>query len=146
MTRINWWVFDTHIIRPSEVVIRSSGKIRASSAVYWLHYTGYSSENEKAEFSDNSLEFSLENPERYFIDKVNDANGGIGKVFKSLLGLAISQDRRYWAKIEREHHSGALFDVRSEREWDSLFISAPHVVFHSNGDLRMYYHSFDVEK
>ncbi|KAJ7943432.1 Glycosyl hydrolase, five-bladed beta-propellor domain containing protein [Quillaja saponaria] len=140
----DWWAFDTHIIRPSEVVIMSSAKIRASSAVYWLYYTGYSSE--KAEFSDNSLKFSLENPERYFIDNVNDANGRIGKVVKSLPGLAISQDGRYWARIEGEHHSGALFDVGSEREWDSLFISAPHVVFHSTGDLRMYYHSFDIEK
>ncbi|OMO93268.1 hypothetical protein CCACVL1_06557 [Corchorus capsularis] len=60
-------------------------------------------------------------------------------------GLAMSQDGRHWARIEGEHHSGALFDVGSEREWDSLFISSPKVVFHGNGDLRMYYHSYDVQ-
>ncbi|XP_061366345.1 uncharacterized protein LOC133309576 [Gastrolobium bilobum] len=141
----DWWAFDTDGIRPSEMVIMSSYRVRASTAVYWLYYTGYSSE--KVEFSDHSLEFSLENPDRCFIkDGVNHENCGNGKVFKSLPGLAISQDGRHWARIEGEHHSGALFDVGSEKEWDSLFISSPHVVYHENGDLRMYYHSFDVEK
>lgn len=58
----------------------------------------------------------------------------------------MSQDGRHWARIEGEHHSGALFDVGREGEWDSLFIASPQVVFHGVGDLRMYYHSFDVEK
>ncbi|XP_027359870.1 uncharacterized protein LOC113868466 [Abrus precatorius] len=136
----DWWAFDTGGIRPSEMVIMSSSRVRASSAVYWLYYTGYGSD--KVEFADNSLEFSLENPDSFF----NFINDGNGKVFKSLPGLAISQDGRHWARIEGEHHSGALIDVGSEKEWDSLFISSPQVVYHGNGDLRMYYHSFDVEK
>lgn len=142
----DWWAFDTEGIRPSEVVIMSSTRVRASSAVYWLYYTGYSSE--RIEFSDNSLEFSLENPDRYFTndDEKNGENGRSRRIFKSLPGLAISQDGRHWARIEGEHHSGALFDVGSDKEWDSLFVSSPQVVFHGNGDLRMYYHSFDVEK
>lgn len=145
----DWWAFDTEGIRPSEVVIMSSTRVRASSAVYWLYYTGYSSE--RLEFSDNSLEFKLENPDRdrYFTNDDDEENNEIsksGRIFKSLPGLAISQDGRHWARIEGEHHSGALFDVGSEKEWDSLFISSPQVVFHGNGDLRMYYHSFDVEK
>ncbi|KAB1208250.1 hypothetical protein CJ030_MR7G027337 [Morella rubra] len=139
----DWWAFDTEGIRPCEVVVMSSAKVRASSAVYWLYYTGCSSE--KAEFSDNSLKFNLENPERFCIDKPNGENGGVEKISKSLPGLAISQDGRHWARIEAEHHSGALFDVGSEREWDSSFIASPQVVFHGNGDLRMYYHSFDVQ-
>lgn len=128
----DWWGFDTNGIRPSELVIMSSFRVRASTAVYWLYYTGYTSES--VEFSDHSLEFSLENPD------------GKGRIFKSLPGLAISQDGRHWARIEGQHHSGALIDVGSEKEWDSLFISSPQVVYHENGDLRMYYHSFDVEK
>lgn len=116
----DWWAFDTLSIRPSEVVIMSSSKVRASSAVYWLYYTGYSPE--KAEISINS-----------------------GEVFKCLPGLAISQDGRHWARIEGEHHSGALFDVGLDKEWDSSFIAGSHVVFHESGDLRMYYHSFDLE-
>lgn len=58
----------------------------------------------------------------------------------------MSQDGRHWARIEGEHHSGALFDVGSEGEWDSLFIASPRVVYHGAGDVRMYYQSFDVEK
>ncbi|RDX89361.1 hypothetical protein CR513_28919, partial [Mucuna pruriens] len=129
----DWWGFDTGGIRPSEMVIMSSSRVRASSAVYWLYYTGFGSD--RLEFSDHTLEFTVENPDC-----------GNGKVLKSLPGLAISQDGRHWARIEGEHHSGALIDVGSEKEWDSLFISSPQVVYHGNGDLRMYYHSFDVER
>ncbi|KAH9709635.1 Arabinanase/levansucrase/invertase [Citrus sinensis] len=142
----DWWAFDTLSIRPSEVAIMSSNKVRASSAVYWLYYTGYSSE--KMNFLDyDSLEFNLENPERFQVGNLLSGENGLKrKINKSLPGLAISQDGRHWARIEGEHHSGALFDVGSDEDWDSLFIAAPQVVFHGNGDLRMYYHSFDVEK
>ncbi|KAM0055748.1 putative glycosyl hydrolase, five-bladed beta-propellor domain superfamily [Helianthus debilis subsp. tardiflorus] len=134
----DWWAFDTNGVMPSEILIMSSSKIRASNAVYWLYYTGFS--NEKVESLDNSLEFTLENPDSC------GKNGEFGKIRRSLPGLAMSQDGRHWARIEGEHHSGALLDLGSEGEWDSMFISSPQVVFHSNGDLRMYYHSFDSEK
>ena len=127
----DWWTFDTMSVRPSEIVVMSSNRVRGSSAVYWLYYTGYSSE--KVVFLDDSLGSYLENPER------------MGKIFKSLPGLAISQDGRHWARIEGEHHTGALFDVGLDNEWDSMYIASPQAVFHGNGDLRMYYHSFDVE-
>lgn len=140
----DWWAFDTLSIRPSEVVIMSSSKVRVSSAVYWMYYTGFSSEEIDIDISDESFKFSLENPERFFGDFEGGSTSS-GKIHKSLPGLAISQDGRYWARIEGEHHSGALFDVGAEKEWDSLFIASPQVVFHGNGDLRMYYHSFDVE-
>ncbi|XP_031386269.1 uncharacterized protein LOC116199853 [Punica granatum] len=133
----DWWAFDTAGIRPCEVVVMSSSKVRAAGAVYWMYYTGYSSE--KVNYLENSLDFDLENPERVCGRSDN------GNIFQSLPGLAISQDGRHWARIEGEHHSGALFDVGVENEWDSLFVSSPTVVFHSNGDLRMYYHSFDKE-
>ena len=42
-------------------------------------------------------------------------------------GLAMSQDGRNWARIESEHHTGALFDVGEAGEWDELFIGAPQV-------------------
>ncbi|KAJ0455110.1 putative glycosyl hydrolase, five-bladed beta-propellor domain superfamily [Helianthus annuus] len=134
----DWWAFDTNGVMPSEILIMSSSKIRASNAVYWLYYTGFS--NEKIESLDNSLEFRLENPDSC------GKNGEFGKIRRSLPGLAMSQDGRHWARIEGEHHSGALLDLGSEGEWDSMFISSPQVVLHSNGDLRMYYHSFDSEK
>lgn len=44
-------------------------------------------------------------------------------------GLAMSQDGRNWARIEADHHTGALFDVGAEGEWDELFIGAPQVGF-----------------
>lgn len=138
----DWWAFDTLGVRPSEVAIMSSKKVRASSAVYWLYYTGYSSERVIANTPDGPREFPLRNPETAL---PADASDGNGKPFKSLPGLAISQDGRHWARIEGEHHSGALLDVGSDGTWDSTFIGAARVVWHGNGDFRMYYHSFDVE-
>lgn len=131
----NWWAFDTESVRPSELVIMSSPMY---SAVYWLYYTGYSSE--KVDLP-GLTKFPLQNPE--MVDCEHPASG---KIFKSLPGLACSQDGRHWARIEGDHHSGALLEVGSRGEWDSLFIAAPHVVVHRSEDLRMYYHSYDAEK
>ncbi|KAK9146458.1 hypothetical protein Sjap_006361 [Stephania japonica] len=135
----DWWAFDVESIRPSEVVVMSSAKVRSSTAVYWLYYTGYSSEKVVVCEAHKAL---ISNPDRGSV-------GGedYGCVLRSLPGLAISQDGRHWARIEGEHHSGALFDVgsKSNKEWDSLFVASPQVVFHTSGDLRMYYHSFDEQ-
>jgi hypothetical protein len=46
---------------------------------------------------------------------------------RCLLGLAMSQDGRNWARIEGDHHSGALFDVGAPGEWDELFVGQPQV-------------------
>ncbi|KAK6159912.1 hypothetical protein DH2020_003293 [Rehmannia glutinosa] len=136
----DWWAFDTHSVRPCEVVIMSSNKVRTNSAVYWLYYTGFCSEKIDC-LDNNSLGFNFKNPESVH-SGVDTVDGGI---LKSLPGLAMSQDGRHWARIEGEHHSGALLDVGSDGEWDSSFIASPQVVFHTTGDLRMYYHSFDVK-
>lgn len=37
------------------------------------------------------------------------------------------QDGRNWARIEGDHHSGALFDVGEPGQWDELFVGAPQV-------------------
>ena len=42
-------------------------------------------------------------------------------------GLAMSQDGRNWARIEADHHSGALFDVGQPGEWDEMYIGTPKV-------------------
>ena len=39
----------------------------------------------------------------------------------------MSQDGRNWARIEGEHHSGALFDAGEGGEWDAAFVGAPMV-------------------
>ncbi|XP_054825749.1 uncharacterized protein LOC129323178 [Prosopis cineraria] len=131
-----WWAFDTESIRPSQMVVMSN---QLHSAVYWLYYTGYSSEEVNP--SGSSTNLIVQNPESvYPKDRRNN-----GKIFKSLPGLACSQDGRHWARIEGDHHSGAVLDVGTGNDWDSLFIAAPNVVVHSSDDLRMYYHSFDVK-
>jgi hypothetical protein len=37
------------------------------------------------------------------------------------------QDGRHWARIEGEHHTGAMLDVGAAGEWDELFIGCPQV-------------------
>lgn len=39
----------------------------------------------------------------------------------------MSQDGLNWARIEGEHHTGALLDVGDPGEWDELFVAAPQV-------------------
>ncbi|KAK4263490.1 hypothetical protein QN277_028889 [Acacia crassicarpa] len=129
-----WWAFDTKSIRPSQMVVISN---QLHSAVYWLYYTGYSSEEL---YLPGAINLLVENPERvlYPKDQRND------QIFRSFPGLACSQDGRHWARMEGDHHSGAVLDVGTGNDWDSLFIAAPNVVVHSSDDLRMYYHSFDA--
>ncbi|XP_034599575.1 uncharacterized protein [Setaria viridis] len=121
----DWWAFDTAAARPSDVLLISgpaaSSRRFPSSAVYWLYYTG-------------------------------STDGRFGSAFPeadvpALPGLAISQDGRNWARIEGDHHTGALLGVGEEGEeprgWEARCIAAPKLVMHADGDLRMYYHSFD---
>lgn len=40
----------------------------------------------------------------------------------------MSQDGLNWARIEGEHHTGALLDVGEPGEWDELLIASPQVI------------------
>ncbi|XP_051145830.1 uncharacterized protein LOC127261601 [Andrographis paniculata] len=133
----NWWAFDTHGVRPSEVMVMSSNKVRSVAGVYWMYYTGYFPASVDDSGDRSGLNFC--NPDMAL---PGDANSDM---LNSLPGLAISQDGRHWARIEGEHHTGALLDVGDDGEWDSLFLASPQVIFHGAGDLRMYYHAYDAE-
>ncbi|KAI5009771.1 hypothetical protein ZWY2020_011908 [Hordeum vulgare] len=91
----------------------------SSSAVYWLYYTGSNDARLASPFPAADV--------------------------AALPGLAISQDGRHWARIEGGHHTGALLGVGEDHPhgWEKRCAAAPKVVMHADGDLRMYYHSFD---
>ncbi|VAH38793.1 unnamed protein product [Triticum turgidum subsp. durum] len=124
----DWWVFDTAAVRPGDVLVisgpdaPSSRRLppSSSSAVYWLYYTG-------------------SNDARLASSPFPAAD------VAALPGLAISQDGRHWARIEGGHHTGALLGVGEDHPqgWEKRCAAAPKVVMHADGDLRMYYHSFD---
>jgi hypothetical protein len=61
-----------------------------------------------------------------------------------LLFHLLLQDGRNWARIEGDHHTGALFDVGAEGEWDAAFIGHPCVLAAGPKDIRMWYHSYDA--
>ena len=46
---------------------------------------------------------------------------------RSRAGLAMSQDGRNWARIEAEHHTGAVLDAGEPGAWDAAFVGAPQV-------------------
>ena len=50
-----------------------------------------------------------------------------GTMRRTRAGLAMSQDGRNWARIEANHHTGALFDVGEDGQWDELLVGAPQV-------------------
>ncbi len=47
----------------------------------------------------------------------------------------MSQDGLNWARIEGEHHTGAILDVGEAGEWDELFIANPQASGPSNSQL-----------
>ena len=60
-------------------------------------------------------------------------------------GLCLSQDGRNWARVEGEHHTGALFDVGEEEAWDASGVRDPKVLLAGPNDIRVYYGSVDAK-
>lgn len=87
--------------------------MRAQSGVYWLYYSGGDAEE-------------LLLPELLAVPG-GPQPGTVVEGLRQRPGLAMSQDGKNWARIEGDHHSGALFDVGEEGEWDALFIGCPQV-------------------
>lgn len=56
------------------------------------------------------------------------------------------QDGRNWARIEADHHTHALFDRGEAGEWDALHVAAPQVLAAGPRDMRLWYHSYDVQR
>lgn len=127
----DWWWHDTCHIHVSDVQILSNSSVDGGIGVYWCFYSG--GNYEKAEL-----------PPGLFPDQPTDSEPREGVTLRP--GLAMSQDGRNFARIEADHHTGALFDVGKEGDWDRLFIGSPQVVMAGPRDMRMYYHSYDVEQ
>lgn len=125
----DWWWLDTCHLHASDVQILSNSSVSTGVGVYWCFYSGGNYE-------------AVEVP-----DSLRDLAGIDASVEGLRLrpGLAMSQDGRNWARIEAEHHTGALFDVGEDGEWDSLFIGSPQVVAAGPRDLRMYYYSYNSD-
>ncbi|PSC71076.1 transcriptional regulator [Micractinium conductrix] len=128
----DWWWFDTCHLSAGDVQILSSSSVSSGEGVYWMFYAGGSFEQAAlpAGLSQSSL----------------DEDGPEQEGLRLRPGLAMSQDGRNWARIEAEHHTGALFDVGAAGEWDELFVGGPQVVAAGPRDMRMYYHSFDRQQ
>lgn len=142
----DWWWHDTCHMHVSDVQILSNSSVTGGTGVYWAFYSGGSYEEVETP------------PGLISSDDLGDVNAdfeeitvnGNKKIMREGVrlrpGLAMSQDGRNFARIEADHYTGALFDVGQEGEWDSLFIGSPQVVAAGPRDMRMYYHSYDVQR
>ena len=133
----DWWWHDTNHVSVSDVQIFSSGAVASTGGVYWMFYSGGSFEKHplpKGLTSSSNGSGSIESESEIEIEGA-----------RTRAGLALSQDGRHWARIEADHHTGALLDAGDEGRWDSAFVAAPQVVSAGPRDMRMYYHSFDAE-
>ena len=129
----DWWTHDTAHLSVSDVQLLSTGAVSGEpGGVYWCFYSG--GDFEQVELPGGIL------PDENVTDGVRIEG------LRVRPGLAMSQDGRNFARIEGEHHTGALFDVGASGEFDELFIAAPQVVAAGPKDMRMYYHSFDMRK
>ncbi|KAJ9534567.1 hypothetical protein QJQ45_022078 [Haematococcus lacustris] len=132
----DWWTFDTCHLAVSDVQVLSNSSVQAGVGVYWGFYSGGDFE-------------AVRLPERLLALGGQQGKSGPGAQgaevpgLRLRAGLAMSQDARNWARIEGEHHTGALLDVGAEGEWDQLFIGHPQVLSVGPRDMRMFYHSWD---
>eukprot|EP00890_Picochlorum_soloecismus_P003473 jgi/Picsp_1/4126/NSC_01635-R1_transcriptional regulator-like protein len=126
----DWWTHDTCHLSVSDVQILSSDSVSSSGGVYWCFYSGGDFEPVKVP---KGMRLSEECPA--------EREG-----LRLRPGLALSQDGRNFARIEGDHHTGALFDVGKPGEWDELFIGSPQVLVAGAKDMRMYYHSYDKNR
>mmetsp|Transcript_1847 Transcript_1847/g.5898 ORF Transcript_1847/g.5898 Transcript_1847/m.5898 type:complete len:453 (+) Transcript_1847:1750-3108(+) len=109
----DWWTFDTAGVSVGDVQLISSDSISGGS-VYWMFYHGN---------------------DREVVDGIEGA--------RTRPGLCLSQDGRNWARVEGDHHTGALFDVGEAGAWDARCIRDPKVLLAGPSDIRLYYTSID---
>lgn len=119
----DWWTFDVAGACAGDVRLISSDAVRGAS-VYWMFYHGYDHAAKGAKIDG-----------RRSVDGAEDVT--------TRVGLCLSQDGRNWARIEGEHHTGALFDVGEEGAWDHACVRDPKVLLAGPRDIRVYYASMD---
>lgn len=136
-----WWAFDCAHVLPGCVEVFADERVDSGSGNFWMYYSGADFEKRPA-VAARSLSAASQ-----ALDEMGRAEGAADeRGLRSRVGLAISQDGGMsWARIEGAHHTKAAFcpTERPEGAWDADSNAAPSVVFHSKGDVRMYYHAFD---
>ncbi|GLI70313.1 hypothetical protein VaNZ11_015267, partial [Volvox africanus] len=133
----DWWTFDTCHLIPGDVQVLSNSSVSSGVGVYWMFYTG-------GDFEPVVL------PEG-FPGSGGRSSSGERQAVEGLRlrpGLAMSQDGRNWARIEADHHTGALFDVGAaiEKTEGLIFNGGMQVLAVGPRDIRMYYSAYDTSR
>eukprot|EP00210_Caulerpa_lentillifera_P002493 g2390.t1 len=112
-----------------------SPKVNAGEeGVFWMYYSGCSSEP------------SIKTEGRELVIRSGLAMSQVHKNQVVVLSLWCFKNGYHWARIEGSDSSGAVLDVGEEKDWDCAFIGRPQVLNCGNRDLRMYYHSYDIDE
>ncbi|CAG9462135.1 unnamed protein product [Pedinophyceae sp. YPF-701] len=118
-----WWSHDTMHVTTHDVQVLSSGSVNGGEGMYWMFYTGGDFE---------PVDVGAVGPD-----------GAAVEGLRMRPGLALSQDGRNWARIEGEHHSGAIFDAGDAGEWDELFVRGAQMFNAGPRDMRLFYAAAD---
>ncbi|GIL85766.1 hypothetical protein Vretimale_13208 [Volvox reticuliferus] len=132
----DWWTFDTCHLAPGDVQVLSNSSVSSGVGVYWMFYSG-------GDFEPVML------PEGF--PGSGGSGGGERQPVEGLRlrpGLAMSQDGRNWARIEADHHTGALFEVggATEKTEKLIFNGSIQVLAVGPRDMRMYYSAYDTSR
>lgn len=107
-------------LRPRTIVVTAPGaqifsnnNVSGGVGVYWMLYTG--ANYEPLEVGSTALAHLAATEE------------GTVEGLRLRAGLAMSQDGRHWARIEGDHHTGALLVEGGPGEWDQAGIVGPSV-------------------
>lgn len=114
-----WWGYDTVHTMAGDVQIISTDKVRGSSMVsggYGVNFM-FVSGGDAEEVDMGGVSFGGKTlPEGTEI-----------KGLRMRIGLALSYDGIHWTRMEGDHHTGAVFDVGEDGEFDSLLCGWPQV-------------------
>lgn len=132
----DWWTFDTCHLAPGDVQVLSNSSVSSGVGVYWMFYSGGDFE---AVAPPEGMPGAEEARRRAAAAGVEGVPPGAVEGLRMRPGLAMSQDGRNWARIEADHHTGALFDVGASGEHDELHVNSTQVLAVGPRDMRMYY-------
>jgi len=136
----DWWTFDTAAVGCPDVQVLSSGSVASGVGVYWMFYTG-------ADFAPappaGPAGAAADAPGRRTLPG-RHATPCFACLFAPPNANCAFVFRRNWARVEGEHHSGALFGPGAAGEWDARGCAHARAMVAAPRDLRMFYASPDA--
>lgn len=104
----DWWAFDTRAVDVGDVLLGSSGRVRADAGVYFMYYSGVNA---------HAAEFPLPDGQTRMVPGM-----------RRCIGVALSKDGEHFTRVEGDYPSGAALEPGQPGEFDALFVASPVVL------------------